>query len=59
MEESEAGPSGTQQPSGQALISSEESKCIICLVNVDEQELTTLPCSHSFHAECLDKWTQV
>ncbi|KAI0119188.1 hypothetical protein F4814DRAFT_447002 [Daldinia grandis] len=59
MEEPEAGPSETQQPprspsaSPSASPEMEMERCVICMFDVDEQEFTTLPCSHGFHAECL------
>ncbi|OTA79605.1 hypothetical protein M434DRAFT_237543 [Hypoxylon sp. CO27-5] len=33
--------------------------CDICLAHIYISSLTTLPCGHSFHPVCINKWTQV
>lgn len=37
--------------------SGEEEKCIICIVEYEDQEtIRKLPCSHLFHHDCIDTW---
>ncbi|XP_010691252.2 E3 ubiquitin-protein ligase At1g63170 [Beta vulgaris subsp. vulgaris] len=48
---------GTQD---ERVISGEDALCCICLATyVDNDELRELPCSHLFHAECVDKWLKI
>ena len=39
---------------------SQEKKnvCAICLENVCEKSVKRLPCCHSFHQTCIDKWLE-
>ena len=39
---------------------SQEKKnvCVICLENVCEKSVKRLPCCHSFHQTCIDKWLE-
>ncbi|KAH9362781.1 hypothetical protein HPB48_015256 [Haemaphysalis longicornis] len=38
---------------------SDEVMCVVCLCHFRAQELVrVLPCSHEFHAECVDKWLE-
>jgi hypothetical protein len=30
--------------------------CAICLDTMNEQDIASLPCAHSFHKPCIDKW---
>jgi hypothetical protein len=37
--------------------SSSESSCAVCLSEFEEDDiLRRLPCNHSFHRACIDKW---
>lgn len=39
--------------------SSDQGCCAICLEDYAEgQQMRTLPCSHSFHPNCIDRWLQ-
>ncbi|KAL2924682.1 hypothetical protein RDABS01_019387 [Bienertia sinuspersici] len=41
-------------------ISGEDAICCICLASyIDDDELRELPCSHFFHAECVDRWLKI
>lgn len=43
-----------EQPSAQL------SSCVICMCDFEQrQTLRVLPCSHQFHAKCVDKWLKV
>uniref|UniRef100_A0A182RZE9 RING-type E3 ubiquitin transferase n=1 Tax=Anopheles funestus TaxID=62324 RepID=A0A182RZE9_ANOFN len=35
----------------------EDIYCTICLEQIKSSQRWTLPCKHSFHLECLNKWT--
>ena len=36
-----------------------DEKCLVCLCEYErEEELKKLPCSHTFHSECIDGWLQ-
>ena len=48
-------PPATAQ--GAEQIDEEEPSCTICLCEFEEGEaMTTLPCLHLFHKECLEQW---
>jgi len=35
----------------------DQTSCMVCLANfVDGEEVRKLPCSHVFHAQCIDEW---
>lgn len=36
------------------------TKCVICMSEyANREKLRRLPCSHDFHAKCIDKWLKV
>lgn len=35
-----------------------EEECSICLDEITANSQKILPCNHSFHAECIDRWLQ-
>jgi SNF2 family DNA or RNA helicase len=35
------------------------NECCICLEKAEQKETTWLPCSHSFHTSCIQKWLKV
>lgn len=38
----------------------EQVSCVICISEFElKQTLRVLPCSHEFHAKCIDKWLKV
>ena len=39
-------------------ISKEPIQCIICTENLDETAYA-LPCAHTFHSSCIDKWLKI
>ncbi|KAJ8442367.1 hypothetical protein Cgig2_018623 [Carnegiea gigantea] len=42
------------------VISGEDAICCICLTRyMDDEELRELPCTHFFHAECVDRWLKI
>jgi E3 ubiquitin-protein ligase RNF38/44 len=39
---------------------SAQTLCVICMYDFDNRQLVrVLPCSHEFHAKCVDKWLKV
>lgn len=45
------------QPPTKAVPEGEEDKCAVCLSEFERDEhVRTLPCSHLFHVECIDRW---
>uniref|UniRef100_A0A6T8BWT1 RING-type domain-containing protein n=1 Tax=Prymnesium polylepis TaxID=72548 RepID=A0A6T8BWT1_9EUKA len=42
------------------LASKEEPTCAICLENIRaQQNVTTLPCKHEYHRQCIAKWLKM
>jgi len=38
----------------------DQTSCVICICDFEaRQHLRILPCSHEFHAKCVDKWLRV
>lgn len=38
----------------------DQSSCVVCMCDFElRQLLRVLPCSHEFHAKCVDKWLRV
>lgn len=47
-------------PVRKATAADTSEKCCVCMEDVQMGEsLKTLPCSHMYHAECIDKWLAV
>ena len=48
---------GTTSPSHPTSSDSDNNKCLICLSDFAEgDKLTTLPCIHTFHTDCISEW---
>ncbi|KAH9611585.1 hypothetical protein KSS87_023236 [Heliosperma pusillum] len=42
------------------VISAEDAVCCICLARyMEDDEMRELPCTHFFHAECVDRWLKI
>ena len=40
--------------------SMEQTSCVVCMCDFETRQLLrVLPCSHEFHAKCVDKWLKV
>lgn len=40
--------------------SGDQTSCVVCICDFEaRQTLRVLPCSHEFHAKCVDKWLRV
>ena len=40
--------------------SMEQTSCVVCMCDFENRQLLrVLPCSHEFHAKCVDKWLKV
>lgn len=38
----------------------DQTSCVVCMCDFEaRQTLRVLPCSHEFHAKCVDKWLRV
>lgn len=38
----------------------DQTSCVVCMCDFEiRQSLRVLPCSHEFHARCVDKWLKV
>ena len=38
----------------------DQSVCVVCMSDFENRQLLrVLPCSHEFHAKCVDKWLKV
>lgn len=56
--ESRAGPSSASGNS--STDTAENDKCAVCLGEYEDgEEVKHLPCTHMFHAECIDRWLKV
>ena len=39
---------------------SDQTSCVVCMCDFENRQLLrVLPCSHEFHAKCVDKWLKV
>lgn len=39
---------------------SDQTSCVVCMCDFEARQLLrVLPCSHEFHAKCVDKWLRV
>ncbi|CAI5511163.1 unnamed protein product [Closterium sp. Naga37s-1] len=48
---------GSAHPPRQRHVEAEDAECCVCLVRYEDGcVLRELPCSHHFHAACIDKW---
>ncbi|ESN97384.1 hypothetical protein HELRODRAFT_136586, partial [Helobdella robusta] len=37
-----------------------QTSCVVCMCDFEDQQmLRVLPCTHQFHAKCVDKWLKV
>ena len=37
-----------------------QTVCVVCMSDFEQRQLVrVLPCSHEFHAKCVDKWLKV
>lgn len=42
------------------IFTGEQTSCVICICDFEQRQLLrVLPCSHEFHAKCVDKWLRV
>lgn len=42
------------------LFPGDQTSCVVCMCEFEvRQILRVLPCSHEFHAKCVDKWLRV
>lgn len=65
----EAKPRGLAKPEIEQLLSykfnadthqGDQTSCVVCMCDFEaRQMLRVLPCSHEFHAKCVDKWLRV
>lgn len=38
----------------------DQTSCVVCMCDFESRQLLRgLPCSHEFHAKCVDKWLKV
>lgn len=38
----------------------DQTSCVVCMCDFENRQLLrVLPCSHEFHAKCVDKWLKV
>lgn len=43
-----------------AMRTGDQTSCVVCMCDFEaRQTLRVLPCSHEFHARCVDKWLRV
>lgn len=41
-------------------ITGDQTSCVVCMCDFEARQLLrVLPCSHEFHAKCVDKWLRV
>lgn len=65
----EAKPRGLTKPEIEQLVSykfdtdthqGDQTSCVVCMCDFEARQLLrVLPCSHEFHAKCIDKWLRV
>lgn len=65
----EAKPRGLTKPEIEQLVSykfdadthqGDQASCVVCMCDFEARQLLrVLPCSHEFHAKCIDKWLRV
>lgn len=65
----EAKPRGLAKPEIEQLLSykfnadthqGDQTSCVVCMCDFEARQLLrVLPCSHEFHAKCVDKWLRV
>ena len=53
-------PRGDGEDERPASATMEQTSCVVCMCDFENRQLLrVLPCSHKFHAKCVDKWLKV